>query len=123
MVPYTFSFPCNWLQVTENSMDPVHAMFLHTLVSGPQFPETWGVPGDLEYYDGAFSLSCTLARRVEENIWLRVHENILPNVTQSGAVHSIDGQTIRYFGRKYVLSLVSSGRRHTHQGGGMGQLW
>ena len=99
MVPYTFSFPCNWLQVTENSMDPVHAIFLHTLVSGPQFSETWGVPGDIEYYDGAFSLCCTLARRVEENVWLRVHENILPNITQSGAVHSIDGHTIRYFGR------------------------
>ena len=80
-------------------MDPVHAFFLHTMVSGPQFPDTWGVRGDLEYYDGAFSLYCTLARRVEENVWLRLHENILPNVTQSGAVHSIDGRTVRYFGR------------------------
>ena len=99
MMPYTCSFPCNWLQVTENGIDPVHSMFLHTLVNGPQFSETWGVLGDVDYYDGAFSVYCTIARRVEENVWLRVQENILPNVTQSGAVHSIDGRSIRYFGR------------------------
>ena len=33
---------CNWLQVTENGIDPVHSMFLHTLVNGPQFADTWG---------------------------------------------------------------------------------
>ena len=97
MMPYTCSFPCNWLQVTENGIDPVHSMFLHTLVNGPQFSETWGVLGDVDYYDGAFSVYCTIARRVEENVWLRVQENILPNVTQSGAVHSIDGRSTTEF--------------------------
>ena len=99
MEPYTCSFPCNWLQVTENGIDPVHSMFLHTLVNGPQFADTWGVLGDVEYYDGDFSIYCTIGRRVGEHIWTRVQENILPNITQSGAVHSIDGRTRRYFGR------------------------
>ena len=99
MEPYTCSFPCNWLQVTENGIDPVHSMFLHTLVNGPQFADTWGVLGDVEYHEGAFSVYCTIARRVDAHIWTRVQENILPNITQSGAVHSIDGHTRRYFGR------------------------
>tara|TARA_A100001037_G_scaffold299055_1_gene323880 strand:- start:5 stop:1345 length:1341 start_codon:yes stop_codon:yes gene_type:complete len=99
MEPYTCTFPCNWLQVTENGIDPVHSMFLHTLVNGPQFAETWGVMGDVEYFEGDFAIYCTIARRVENNIWSRVQENILPNITQSGAVHTIDGHTQRYFGR------------------------
>ena len=55
--------------------------------------------GDVEYHDGAFAVYCTIARRVDAHIWTRVQENILPNITQSGAVHSIDGHTRRYFGR------------------------
>lgn len=99
MVPYTCTFPCNWLQVTENGIDPVHSMFLHTLVNGPQFFDTWGVLGDVDYFEGDISIYCTIARRVEDNIWMRVQENILPNITQSGAVHTADGKSIRYFGR------------------------
>src|SRR5207248_2656403 len=34
--------PCNWLQLKENSMDPVHTAFLHTIVSGSQFTEAFG---------------------------------------------------------------------------------
>ena len=30
---------CNWLQIMENAMDPVHTAFLHTIVSGAQFTE------------------------------------------------------------------------------------
>ena len=103
MVPYTCSFACNWLQVTENGIDPVHSMFLHTLVNGPQFAETWGVMGDVKYVEGEFSVYCQIARRVGDNIWMRVQENILPNITQSGAVHSIDGKTQVYFGRNTFL--------------------
>lgn len=99
MVPYAADFPCNWLQVTENGIDPVHSMFLHTLVTGPQFAETWGVAGEVEYHHGTFATYCTIGRRVNDNIWVRVQEVILPNVTQSGAVLTMDGKTQKYFGR------------------------
>ena len=59
--------------------------------------------GDVEYVEGDFSVYCQMARRVGDNIWMRVQENILPNITQSGAVHSIDGKTQRYFGRNTFL--------------------
>ncbi|MDZ4734769.1 MAG: Rieske 2Fe-2S domain-containing protein [Rhodospirillaceae bacterium] len=99
MVPYAAEFPCNWLQVTENGIDPVHSMFLHTNVNGAQFAETWGVIGEVEYLDADISVYCTIGRRVGDNIWTRVQENILPNITQSGAVLTIDGKSQKYFGR------------------------
>ena len=105
MVPYTCSFDCNWLQVAENGIDPVHSMFLHVLVNGAQIAgnETWGVLGDVEYVEGEFSVYCQIARRIGDNIWMRVQENILPNITQSGAVYSVNGKTQRYFGRNTFM--------------------
>ena len=47
--------------------------------------ESLTTPCHGRYYDGDFSVYCTIARKVEDNIWTRVQENILPNVTQSGA--------------------------------------
>src|SRR5580704_2198081 len=38
LVPYAIHSPCNWLQESENSIDPVHSVFLHGRVNGPQFP-------------------------------------------------------------------------------------
>ena len=37
-----FALPCNWLQMKDNSMDPVHTAFLHALSSGYQFTEAFG---------------------------------------------------------------------------------
>ncbi len=103
MVPYTCTFPCNWLQVTENGIDPVHSMYLHTLVNEPQFSENWGILGDVKYHDGDLSVYCTIARRIGDNLWFRMQENLLPNITQSGAVHEMDGCNRRYFGRNTFL--------------------
>ena len=98
-IPYAFDYPCNWLQVVENAMDPVHAVFLHTRNHGPAFSEAWGQLSIKEYYavDGGFYY--TNARRVGDNVWVRVHHVILPNMTQAGAVLSMDGESLRHFGR------------------------
>ena len=98
-IPYAFHYPCNWLQVVENAMDPVHAVFLHTRNHGPSFSETWGRLGVKEYYAVDDGFYYTNARRVGDNIWVRVHHLILPNMTQAGAVLSMDGKSTRYFGR------------------------
>ena len=34
LIPFSLWHPCNWLQLHENMMDPVHAVFLHTRVAG-----------------------------------------------------------------------------------------
>ena len=98
-LPYARDYPCNWLQITENAMDPVHAVFLHARVSGPQFAETWGQMGVHEFHERESGFYYTNARRVGDNIWVRIHEIILPNLTHAGAVMSIDGETVKYFGR------------------------
>ena len=98
-VPYAFHYPCNWLQVVENAMDPVHAVFLHTRNHGPAFSEAWGRLGVKEYHAVDEGFYYTNARRVGDNIWVRVHHVIMPNMTQAGAVLSMDGRTPRYFGR------------------------
>ena len=41
-MPYYITYPCNWLQVQENVMDPAHAVFLHTRISFSQFADAWG---------------------------------------------------------------------------------
>lgn len=98
-VPYARDYPCNWLQITENAMDPVHAVFLHARVSGPQFAETWGQMGVHEFHERESGFYYTNARRVGDKIWVRIHEVILPNLTHAGAVMSIDGETVKVFGR------------------------
>jgi hypothetical protein len=99
MLPYARDYPCNWLQITENAMDPVHAVFLHARVTGPQFAETWGQMGVRDFHERETGLYYTNARRVGDNIWVRIHEIILPNLTHAGAVMSMDGGTPKYFGR------------------------
>ncbi|MEE8280433.1 MAG: aromatic ring-hydroxylating dioxygenase subunit alpha [Alphaproteobacteria bacterium] len=99
MLPYARDYPCNWLQITENAMDPVHAVFLHARVTGPQFAETWGQMGVREFHERETGFYYTNARRVGDNIWVRIHEIILPNLTHAGAVMSMDGGTPKYFGR------------------------
>ena len=42
MVPYSLTYPCNWLQIIENVMDPAHGVFLHTRISFEQFSPAWG---------------------------------------------------------------------------------
>ena len=98
-VPYVSDYPCNWLQIVENAMDPVHAVFLHTRNHGPSFSEEWGQPGVKAYYPADEGFYYTNVRRVDDNIWVRVHHVILPNMTQAGAVLSMDGRHTRYFGR------------------------
>ena len=99
MVPYTSDYPCNWLQIFENAMDPVHSVFLHTRVNGPSFSDSWGAMSVKEFYKTEGGFFYTNARRVEDKIWVRIHHIILPNFAQAGAVLSMDGRTPRYFGR------------------------
>src|SRR5207248_10200678 len=40
---------CNWLQVKENSMDPAHLAFLHTLPGSQGFTEDLGALGEWDW--------------------------------------------------------------------------
>jgi nitrite reductase/ring-hydroxylating ferredoxin subunit len=96
MTPYAAPFQCNWIQVLDAIVDPVHTAFLHQ----SQFSDGFGMMGELEFYHrDELRFLGTATRRVGENIWVRVNELILPNFTQSGAAFATDGTKERYFGR------------------------
>ena len=71
-----------WLQIMENTMDPVHTAFLHTIVSGAVFTEEFGVLPELEYFETPIGMVYVGTRRIEDNIWTRMVEAVLPNMQQ-----------------------------------------
>jgi phenylpropionate dioxygenase-like ring-hydroxylating dioxygenase large terminal subunit len=77
-----FALPCNWLQVKDNSMDPVHTAFLHALSSGYQFTEAFGVVPELDWHLTEAGMVYIATRRVGDLVWVRVCDFMPPNVHQ-----------------------------------------
>jgi phenylpropionate dioxygenase-like ring-hydroxylating dioxygenase large terminal subunit len=44
LVPYSIHSPCNWLQESENAMDPYHSVFLHGRISSCPWWSTTSCP-------------------------------------------------------------------------------
>jgi phenylpropionate dioxygenase-like ring-hydroxylating dioxygenase large terminal subunit len=81
-VPASWVWPANWVQIRENAMDPVHTAFLHTIVSGAQFTEEFGVIPETEWQETPIGMIYVASRRVKQMIWTRIAELILPNIHQ-----------------------------------------
>ena len=77
-----FIIPCNWLQILDNGMDPVHAVFLHTRSSQVQFSEAYGLLGVFEWEESPLGMMYIATRRVGPNVWVRINDLILPNIIQ-----------------------------------------
>ena len=77
-----FMLPCNWLQVKDNSMDPVHTAFLHALSSGYQFTEAFGVVPEIDWHLTEAGMVYLATRRVGDLVWVRVADSMPPNVHQ-----------------------------------------
>lgn len=77
-----YFYPCNWLQIQENTMDPAHTAFLHTIVSGAMFTEEFGVLPELDFLETPIGMIYVATRRVGENVWARMVEAVLPNLQQ-----------------------------------------
>lgn len=77
-----FMLPCNWLQVKDNAMDPVHTSFLHAISSGYQFTEAFGALAELEWQETPFGMIYVATRRVGDLVWVRVCDFMAPNVHQ-----------------------------------------
>lgn len=72
---------CNWLQSEENLMDALHAVWLHTVHSGAQFPtqahET--LPERLVYEETDIGMRFVMTRKLDDGRWVDViWENIMP---------------------------------------------
>jgi phenylpropionate dioxygenase-like ring-hydroxylating dioxygenase large terminal subunit len=77
-----YYYPCNWLQVAENTMDPVHTVFLHTTISGSDFSDKFGMLPELDFSETPIGIIYMATRRVGDYIWVRMMENVLPNLQQ-----------------------------------------
>jgi len=106
MKPYLIHSPCNWQQVSENSMDPFHVAFLHTRVSGPQFSEIFAELPIIEYHETPHGYFYTNARRVGDFVWIRMHDHLLPTFSQNGAIFE-NVSNVRYFGRPGLTRWVT----------------
>lgn len=106
MVPYKAPFGCNWLQVLDAILDPLHTSFLHARISRAQFSEELGELGELDFHDRMPYMLGTNTRRVGDNVWVRVNEMVFPNFTQAGALFACDGTKQRYFGRSAFVRWV-----------------
>jgi phenylpropionate dioxygenase-like ring-hydroxylating dioxygenase large terminal subunit len=77
-----FSLPCHWLQVKDNSMDPVHTAFLHALSSGYQFTAAFGAVPEMDWALTEAGMVYIATRRVGDLVWVRVCDYMPPNVHQ-----------------------------------------
>ncbi len=98
LVPYYITYPCNWLQVHENVMDPAHAVFLHTRISYSHFADAWGELPAMEFPQTPTGMVYVTSRRWDDNVWVRSNDIILPNLAQVGHVWE-DGAAPKEFNR------------------------
>ena len=104
-VPFSLSAPCNWLQIYENTQDPVHVVHLHSNVSGIQFGVASGVDQIIEYQDTPLGMINIQTREVNQFVWNRTVESILPNANQTGAIWE-EAQSEKFFQRSSLLRWV-----------------
>jgi hypothetical protein len=74
---------CNWLQLHENGMDPVHTAYLHVLTTGAQrgFSDAMGIVPIMQWVQNESGLHYIACRRVGDDdlVWVRVLDSLLPN--------------------------------------------
>lgn len=97
-VPFSLSIPCNWLQVYENTQDPIHVVYLHSRMSGVQFGAASGVMQVIDYRQTPLGMINIQTRRCGDLVWNRTTETILPNGNQGGAIWE-EATEAKYFRR------------------------
>ena len=86
--PVTHHWPCNWLQVKENAMDPIHTAVLHTIDlnrEGNYFTEAFKEFGVLDWMETPIGTAYVHTRRSGDLGWVRMLDFILPTMHQIAA--------------------------------------
>jgi nitrite reductase/ring-hydroxylating ferredoxin subunit len=86
LAPFLLEIPCNWLQVYENSQDPVHVVWLHARNAGAHFDESNSADQELDFVPTPLGMMNVQSRRWGGMVWTRTVECILPNLNQTGAI-------------------------------------
>jgi nitrite reductase/ring-hydroxylating ferredoxin subunit len=77
-----YVWPCNWLQVKENSMDPAHLAFLHTLPGSTGFTADLAALGEWDFVETPAGMVYIDTRRQGDRVWVRVADFMPPNLHQ-----------------------------------------
>ena len=83
---FSSCWPCNWLQIRENIMDPAHLTFLHGLPGNTFLTDDFKFPGELDYMETPLGMVCIESRRVGDYVWLRNSDYIVPNLQQTCSI-------------------------------------
>jgi hypothetical protein len=88
--------PCNWLQLKENTADPIHIPILHQRISGHHFSgyrfDESQMP-EFDWVETPLGLISGLVGRRKEVVWVRWSEWIMPNIHQFHITES-DGDCV-----------------------------
>jgi len=111
--PFSLSMPANWLQVYENTQDPIHVIHLHAMSSGVQFGAASGVEQLIDYRDTPLGMINVQTRRCGDYLWTRTTDSILPNCNQTGAIWE-EAESRKVFQRVSMLRwMVPIDNTHT----------
>jgi nitrite reductase/ring-hydroxylating ferredoxin subunit len=72
---------CNWMQMSENGMDPIHTMWLHALTTGTQrgFSDDMKVVPVMQWVQNESGMHYISCRRIGDLVWVRVNDKFMPN--------------------------------------------
>jgi phenylpropionate dioxygenase-like ring-hydroxylating dioxygenase large terminal subunit len=87
--------PCNWLQIVDNLVDPLHEQILHATISGIQFKDRNGrlveeltLKGQGGFVETSTGIITLETRRVsDDTVWVRNIEYLWPNMCIIGGSH------------------------------------
>ena len=80
--PNEIIWPCNWLQMKDNNVDPAHAAILHsyeTMLGVGGFSPAFADFGVMDWMETPYGMVYISTRRVDNNIWVRLGEYVLPD--------------------------------------------
>lgn len=81
-LPFCWHNPCNWVQLRENTQDPIHLTFLHSMFDVQQFGDyAYDLPV-IQACETPIGQITTSVRRVHDLYYCRVNELILPNIAR-----------------------------------------
>ena len=95
----------NWLQTYENTMDPVHSVFLHHRSTGTQLTPAFGEIPHVEYQEtgnGNGMMYISKRRMNDEMIWVRHVHCIFPNEAHVGTVFDKDYSVEDHFRHVFI---------------------
>lgn len=81
-IPYCWPLDCNWLQARENTQDPIHLTFLHSMFNIKQFGDLTPAIPYIKAYETPIGQITTSIRRLGDIYYIRVNEMIMPNVAR-----------------------------------------